>query len=230
MIDSTDDGSFHGQMLDYESLCEFGLTVDMVRGGIQYTHSVLDRIDGTLVLAGSDRLASLLELANLSAIVGNLFRRGISDVSSGIFVANKPHTYPDLLARAPGATNLEIKVALETNKPKGHLVKPGPHVTVRYVLGDTAGKYVRGRETRGNVVWIWEVRVGRLEEAHFSFSSTLGDSGKTAVINASGMSALKTVFFDATKFPYAPTGRRIHELSTLFHSRISLHGYSRTFT
>ena len=107
--------------------------------------------DHTLVSSDSDRLADLIELANLSAIVGNLFRRGIATVSNGTFKANRPHTFPDLLANAPGARDLEIKVALEANNPKGHLVKPGPHLTVRYVLADENGTFVRGTDSRGDV-------------------------------------------------------------------------------
>ena len=227
MVHNTDFCSLHGQMIDSGGLQDFGLTADVVRGGVQYTHSVLDRIDDTLVRAGSDRLASLLELANLSAIVGNLFRRGLSDASGGLFVPNQPHTYPDLLASTPGVPNLEIKVALEGNKPKGHLVKPGAHLTLRYVLGDAAGGYVRGREARGDVVWIWEVRLGHLEQDHFNFSSTPGDSGKTAVINAAGMSALKLVFVDDAKCPYAATGRHRLEIAAALNSSKSLRGCSR---
>ena len=139
----------YGRSLDAACLEDFGLTVDIVRGAIEYTHNVLDRIDQTLVESASDRLASLIELANLSAIVGNLFRGGIASVSDGAFTANRPHTFPDLLGSAPGTTDIEIKVALEDNNPKGHLVKPGPHLIIRYVLGDHAGTFTRGKESRG---------------------------------------------------------------------------------
>ena len=94
-----------------------------------------------------------------------------------------------------------IKVALENNKPKGHLVKPGPHLTLRYVLTNEDGVYIRGKEFRGTVPWIWEIKIGELSESHFNFSNTAGDSGKTAVINAAGMNALTTVFFDRTRCP-----------------------------
>ena len=75
-------------------------------------------------------------------------------------------------------SDIEIKVALESNKPKGHLIKPGAHLTLRYVLVDDGGIYVRGKKTRGKVPWIWEVRVGTLTDAHFNFSNTEGDSGQ----------------------------------------------------
>ena len=221
------DGPTHGKILDHALLGEFGLSTVIIRGAIQYTHEILDRIDKTLIEAGGDRLASLIELANLSAIVGNLFRSGVSKVSKGAFKANKPHTFPDLLAVYPGARDIEIKVALESNKPKGHLVKPGAHLTVRYVLADGKGQYTRGKSTRGNVAWIWEVRVGLLEEGHFNFSNTPGDSGKTAVINAEGMSALIPVFVDLVKCPYGPTGSVVRTLVALHESKAARAGYSR---
>ena len=186
----------HGKVVDHAELRSFGLTTGIIRSAIQHTHRVLDRIDDTLVGSGGDRLATMIELANLSAIIGNLFRRAISDESDGIFKANRPHTYPDLIAVDPIACDIEIKVALETNNPKGHLIKPGPHLTVRYVLAAAEAGYVRGRDNRGDIVWIWEVRAGVLEEAHFGFSNTPGDSGKTAVINAAGMAAMVPVFVD----------------------------------
>ena len=217
----------HGRSLDAICLEELGLTIDLIRGAIEYTHNVLDQIDQTLIESGSDRLASLLELANLSAIVGNLFRGGIASVSNGAFRANRPHTFPDLVGIAPGTQDIEIKVALEGNNPKGHLVKPGPHLTIRYVLADDAGAFRRGKESRGDVVWIWEVRLGNLQEDHFSFSNTEGDSGKTAVINARGMDSLSPVFLDTTRCPHSPNGSRMRKLRQLLRTGKPYPGHSR---
>ena len=216
-----------GKIIEHDLLEEFGLSPAIIRGTLQYTHEVLDRIDNTLIEAGGDRLASLIELANLSAIVGNLLRSGVSKASDGAFKANKPHTFPDLLAVSPGARDIEIKVALESNKPKGHLIKPGPHLIARYVLADGKGQYTRGKATRGDVAWIWEVRVGLLEESHFNCSNTPGDSGKTAVINAEGMTTLAPVFIDLTKCPYAPTGSVTLTLAELYISSAASPGYFR---
>ena len=219
--------ALHGRFLSHERLGEFGLGLGVLRSSVEYAHDVLDQIDKTLIEAGRDRLASLIELANLSAIVGNLIRGGVSKASHGVFEANTPHKFPDLLARSSNAKDIEIKVALETNKPKGHLVKPGPHLTVRYVLGDENGKYVRGTDNRGHVVWIWEIRVGNLEECHFSFSNTKGDSGKTAVINSSGMDALFPVFLDLPKCPYSPIGPVVRSLTKLQETHPSEKGFLR---
>jgi hypothetical protein len=181
----------------------FGLSASTIGDSIAHVHQVLDSIDYQLLENGGERLSQLVELANLSAIVGNLFRGAIVKNSDGGFCANAPHTYPDLLATADHCTDVEIKVALEANKPKGHLVKPGPHITVRYVLGGDSGDYTRGKTFRGTKVWIWEVRVGTLLEEHFGFSSTEGDSGKTAVINTAGMNALDVVYQDLQRCPVA---------------------------
>ena len=185
-----------------------GLSKHMVASGVSFVHRILDALDGTLVANGEDRLSQMLELANLSAIVGNLLRTGIATSSNGRFIANGPHKYPDLLSTEPLVGDLEIKVALESNKPKGHLVKPGPHMICRYVLGDQNGTYRPGKLDRGKVVWIWEIRVGHLEEHHFSVSNTAGDSGKTAVINAEGFSQLHLVFCSLPHFPSGAKTRR----------------------
>ena len=93
-------------------------------------------------------------------------------------------------------------MALEKNKPKGHLPKEGYYLTCRYVLADEFGNYRQGRENRGTVVWIWEIRFGYLLESHFNSSNTEGDSGKTAVINSQGMNELKVVYFDKNRLPF----------------------------
>ena len=199
----------------------------IIRLAIQATHTTLDRIDDTLVGYGGSRLATIVELANLSAIVGNLFRGAISEASNGLFMANRPHTYPDLVGVGPNTHDMEIKVALETNNPKGHLIKPGAHITVRYVLGSDDGDYARGKDNRGDVVWIWEVRTGFLDTPHFNFSNTPGDSGKTAVINASGMVAMTPVFVDLTRCPFSPKGAHYRELKNHVDSTYVCEGYFR---
>ena len=68
-----------------------GLTVEMVRQGVGYAYKTLDKIDQTLVEAESPRLATLIELANLSTIVGNFIRMGIVAASNGAFTSAGPH-------------------------------------------------------------------------------------------------------------------------------------------
>ena len=199
-----------------EELSKFGLTPRIVGDSINYVYHVLDQIDSQLIQGGGERLSELVELANLSAIIGNLYRSGIIQSSDGKFKSNAPHTYPDLLGASDDADDIEIKVALETNNPKGHLVKPGPHIIIRYVLSGLDGNYIRGKEARGNVAWIWEVRLGQLTNDHFNVSNTEGDSGKTAVINADGMDNLDVIYCDMNRCPLSPRGTRFKKLAALF--------------
>jgi hypothetical protein len=149
-------------------------------------------------------------------VVGNLFGRGIALSSGGKFERNRPHAYPDLIALdRKNCKDFEIKVALETNKPKGHLPKPGPHLTVHYVLGDSEGRYTRGKKTRGDVVWIWAVRVGELELADFQVSNTPGDSGKTAVLSAAALAKLSPVFVSIEHCPHPVSGKNYREMELL---------------
>lgn len=182
-----------------------GLSREMISFGISFVHKILDGLDATLVKNGEMRLAQMIELANVSAIIGNLLRTGVAKASDGRFIANGPHRHPDLISTRNGVGDLEIKVALETNKPKGHLAKPGSHLTCRYVLASADGVYKAGKLLRGDVVWIWEVRAGVLDAEHFNISNTPGDSGKTAVINAEGFKRLQVVY---CALPFCPVGKK----------------------
>jgi hypothetical protein len=204
-----------GSYYNPPELSQVGFDREMLTGAIRYTYRILDSLDSTLIKADEQRLAGLLELNNLSAIVGNLFRAALAKASKGRFAANGPHKYPDLISKDRQFKDLELKVSLENYSPKGHLVKPGPHLTVRYVLGNEHGKCVPGKANRGTVIWIWDVRVGILTTAHFRVSNTKGDSGKTATVNAAGMEALKVVFLDLKRCPLKVNGRAYKKLVAL---------------
>lgn len=180
-----------------------GLTAAALSEAIHICYHTLDMIDGKLVSRGSPPIGKLVELANLSSMIGNLVGGAIADCSDGLYQRNKPHHYPDLLPLKPPAKSLELKMALETNRPKGHLPKPGHYITFRYVLGDKLGNYTRGKEARGDTVWIWEVKVGTIQESDFDLSNTAGDSGKTAVIKSAVFNAMTLVYFDKRYCPYA---------------------------
>lgn len=181
----TRDQTVGGSFLNIEFLgC--GLTPEMLFAGIGYVHQTLDIIDTKLMEVDSPRLSSLVELANLSTIIGNLLGTGIVKASKQNFERAGPHKYQDLRATNNNPDdNVEIKVALEKNGPKGHLPKTGHYLTCRYVLGDEQGPYPihSGEVYRGAVVWIWELRFGYLETSHFNVSNTEGDSGKTATVS-----------------------------------------------
>lgn len=192
---------FKENFYDDPILNDFGLSLNIIESSIHYVYQILDEIDSKLMSASNERLADLVELANLSAIIGNLYRGGIVSASKGNFKSNLPHTFPDVLACNKTCKDFEIKVALESNSPKGHLVKPGLHLIIRYVLCDENGIFTKGKQNRGKIVYIWEIKVGYLKEEHFSTSNTAGDRGKTAVINAAGLKQLKTVFLDKERAP-----------------------------
>lgn len=180
-----------------------GINGTTLLGAIDSCYQTLDTIDEQLVGKGAVPIAHLVELANLSSMVGNMVGGGIADCSNGLYARNKPHTYPDLLPQSSPAVNLELKMALETNKPKGHLPKAGTYITFRYVLCDRQGNYSRGKENRGDTVWIWEVKVGSLTEEDFSCSNTDGDSGKTAVIKTDVFNKMHLVYYVPKHLPYA---------------------------
>jgi hypothetical protein len=71
------------------------------------------------------------------------------------------------------------------------------------VLGNRNGSYQRGKETRGDTVWFWEVKIGDVTTADFDISNTDGDSGKTAVIKSTLFNQMKLVFFDERYCPHA---------------------------
>jgi hypothetical protein len=165
-------------------------------------YEILDLIDEQLLARGADPLSQTVELANLSSMLGNLLGAGLADASNGRYKRNRPHAYPDLLPESFGLLAIEIKTALETNKPKGHLPKPGFYVTFRYVFGDRDENFVIGKEHRGDTVWIWECRVGDLAEEDFDLSNTPGDSGKTAVIRTESFKRMSRVLYVPSLLPY----------------------------
>jgi len=171
---------------------------------ISLCYDTLDSIDEQMINRNSPPMANLVELANLSSMIGNIIGGGIADNSNGIYQRNKPHTYPDLLPLKLPAVSLELKIALETNRPKGHLPKAGTYITFRYVLGDKDGNYQKGKKSRGDTAWIWEVKVGNLTENDFSCSNTSGDSGKTAVIKTTTHNNMALVYLDSDFIPYSP--------------------------
>lgn len=177
----------------------------MLRNGINFVYRTLDIIDEKLIQANSGRMSTLVELANLSSIIGNLFAAGIVKSSNGIFTRAGAHKYQDLRAAQSNAQNIEIKMALEKNNPKGHLPKVGHYLTCRYVLGDASGECQI--EKRGEVVWIWELRFGHLELQDFNISNTTGDSGKTAVVNKNGMEKLAIMYVNPAACPFTQRSR-----------------------
>jgi len=177
-----------------------GLTGDVILAALDATYHTLDLLDRQLVENGMVPFSGLVELANLSSMIGNIFGGAIARNSGGLYERSGPHKYQDLRSTQDGE-HIEIKTALESNKPKGHLSKAGHYLTLRYVLGGSDGAYVR--KERGDVVYVWEVRFGYLNRGDFGESNTPGDSGKTAVVKTDLLRNLERVYFDAEYFPMA---------------------------
>lgn len=180
-----------------------GLAGSAIRSAVEYMYDTFDLIDAELLGRGAEPISGLVELANLSSMIGNLVGAGIAEASEGLYIRNRPHAFPDLLPQRAGLPDLEVKTALESNSPKGHLPKEGVYLTFRYVLGGAHGEYARGPAQRGRTVWVWEVRVGHLGLQDFAISNTAGDSGKTAVVKTDSIKAMPVVLFDPRFFPYA---------------------------
>jgi hypothetical protein len=204
--------SANGHFLNVELIKSIGLTTEIFKSSIDHTYNLLDRIDATLLTAGADPLSLTVELANLSSMLGNIFAAAVASHSHGLLKRNGPHKYPDLLPSSLGVVPpIEIKVALELNKPKGHLAKEGWYVTVRYVLCDADVPFIFEKGNRGATAFIWELRLGLLTDAHFNISNTQGDSGKTAVVNGLGMEALKIIYVDLDRAPVSTRARIMYE-------------------
>jgi transcriptional regulator with XRE-family HTH domain len=195
-----------------------GLSHEILKQAIRDTYNLLDQIDATLENAEVFPLSQTVELANLSSMIGNIFASAIAKHSNDLLMRNGPHRYPDLLTTgiSPQVPDLELKMALETNKPKGHLAKEGHYLTCRYVLCQLDGSLQIGKEQRGIKPYIWEIRCGYLLLEHFNLSNTAGDSGKTAVVNAAGMEVLQIVYCDLERAPLSRKGKTYQSYQQLF--------------
>ena len=86
-----------------ELIERIGVDGDTLLGAINACYQTLDSIDEQLIGKGSVPIAHLVELANLSSMIGNIVGGGIADCSNGLYKRNKPHTYPDLLPQSAPA-------------------------------------------------------------------------------------------------------------------------------
>jgi hypothetical protein len=198
-----------GRFIADPILKECCLSVDIIREGLKHAYKVLDVIDASLRAEDLDVLSKQMEGANYSTFVSNLIVSGIAKASGGKFERAGPHKYQDLRSTKENECghNIEAKIAIETRMPKGHLPKEGYYLACRYVMCDEKNAYCRG--SRGSLVRVWEIRVGKLVKGDFSSSNTEGDSGKTATVRKESFNKLSLVYVDRSLFPYASTGKII---------------------
>ncbi|WP_254838635.1 helix-turn-helix domain-containing protein [Natronomonas marina] len=188
---------------DAEIMDELPIDGSAILTGVEQTYENLDTIDFALQRRGLDPLAEQFdEYAALSTVIGEFFASGVAEASDGLYEVNAGD-FPDLIStgKRSGVPGIEVKVAMETNQPKGHLPKPGMYVVVRYVLAERDKTYER--DERKDTAWIWEVRMGRMDEEQFNESDTEGDSGKTATFSAAALWNFDCVYLDPDLIPYA---------------------------
>jgi hypothetical protein len=199
-------------LVNPKALADIGLSHDQLTAAVLGTYRLLDRIDATLVSDDVEPLCQMVELANLSSMIGNVLGAELAKASNGLYVRNGPHKFPDLIPAHSNAakSGIEIKMALNRNNAKGHLAKEGHYLTCRYLLTGETGEPCVEKVDRSKArrAVVWELRTGYLKDEHFNISNTEGDSGKTAVINAAGMEALKVVYVDLEMIPGAKRGPR----------------------
>lgn len=181
------------------------LSKEMIKGSVIHCYETLDMIDQHLISNSCAKLSGLVELANLSSIVGNLLGAGCVKYSSNNYIRNKPHTYPDLIASNNKLPGIEIKTSLLRNSPKDHQPKSGYYLIYRYCLTDENGHRHLGRENDWDTVTIWEIKFGYLNFDDFSCSNTEGDSGKTAVIKTASLNKMPLLYFNSELVPYRHT-------------------------
>ncbi|MND67321.1 hypothetical protein D3C87_1054170 [compost metagenome] len=184
-----------------------GLDRGVLVKAVEELYDILDTLDDAMRKKSMMPFSTNVELTTYSAMIGNILGASLESLSNGRFLKNDPHKFPDLISLDQAYKNIEIKIALEKNTPKGHLIKPGCYLTCRYVLCDQDGRFPIGNATRGTKAYIWEMRCGVLQNKHFGESNTAGDSGKTAWVNKLGMKELKVVFFDRRRAPFADNSR-----------------------
>jgi len=171
--------------------------------GIEQAYENLDTIDFAFQRRGVKPLADQFdEYSALSTVIGEFFASGVAEASDGLYKVNAGD-FPDLIStgKQSGVPGIEIKVAMETNMPKGHLPKPGMYLTIRYVLADRDGDYEKGK--RKDTAWIWEVRMGKMKPEQFNKSDTKGDSGKTATFSADALWGFDCVYLNPDMVPYS---------------------------
>ncbi len=178
------------------------VTRDIIRNSVLHCYKTLNMLDKPLIENGAGFLSSIIELANLSSLVGNVLGAGYVKQCPDIYERNKPNTFPDLIPKNERYTGIEIKTAINRNCPKGHLPKEGYYLIYRYCLTDENGQCNYENRDNWNTVTIWEIRCGYLKNENFCISNTVKDSGKTAAINISSLNKLLQLYFDPYLCPY----------------------------
>jgi transcriptional regulator with XRE-family HTH domain len=176
-----------------------GLTAATVARAVEIAYRKLDLIDEQMRASGSRPLVELIELPELSALMGNLLSAAVARASNGLYVQNGPDHSPNLLPVRQGLPELEVVTAPETERPAGGMRKAGLHLVIRYVLADRTGAYTRG--SRGDTVAVWEIRFGELGDADYTGGAR--PTNGRARLKREALDRMELVYYDPALLPYA---------------------------
>ncbi len=177
-----------------------GLTTAMVAQAIEIAYQKLDLIDEQMRESGSPPLARLVELSELSALISNLLSAGIAQASDGLYMQKASDQSPSLLPLRQGLPELEVAAALETDRPASGASTAGVYyLTFRYVLAGQDGTFTRGKESRGDMIVVWEVRFGEVAPEDFLRATRNGG----APLKKEALDGMELVYYDPELLPYA---------------------------
>ena len=177
-----------------------GLTAAAIARAVEIAYRKLDLIDEQMRASGSRPIVELIDIAELSSLMGNLLSAAVARASNGLYVQNGPDHSPNLLPVRQGLPELEVATALETERPTGAARKAGLHLVLRYVLADRSGAYTRGADSRGDTVAVWEIRFGNLSEGDCISSAR---ANGRAQLKKAALERMELVYYDPALLPYA---------------------------
>ena len=191
-------------IVDSERLTEITwLSGHIVRKAIDAAYRKLDVIDEQMRESGSPSLVELVGLEHLDGLLAGALASGVVKSAPAQYVQNSPRQHPDLLPLQRGLPEMVVRTALETDRPVTGPELAGIHLVFRYVLVDRKGEYTRGKDSRGDMVAVWEARFGELDEA--DFIPPRGGHGPT--LRKDSLDRMELVYYDSDLLPYAkPTG------------------------
>lgn len=167
---------------------------------IDLAYRRLDVIDELLRRTGAQPLATMIGTAQLTSLLAHLLGAGLAEASRELYVHNGSDQGSDLLPVRRGLPELHLGTALETGLPTG-AGRAGVYLVFRYVLVDRGGRFVRGKESRGEVAAVWEARFGELDEEAFGGRS--GSQATTARLRKAALEGMDLVYYDPALLPYA---------------------------
>jgi transcriptional regulator with XRE-family HTH domain len=179
-----------------------GLTGGTVVRAVEIAYRKLDLIDEQMRASGSRPIAGLVDLPDLTELVGDVLGAGLARASNGLYVQNGSEHSPPLQPLQHGLPELQLAAALETDRPAGPTETAGTCLVFRYVLADRSGAFTRGQDSRGDTVAVWEIRFGALGQEDFHVTGTRAGA-RTARLRRDALDRMELVYYDTALLPYA---------------------------